>query len=116
MISDDKVEENHLATAFDVTCRAWEVSALILLKRMPSLSQTQQKRFNIPYTHCGCPRPGDKLGRRFVQMARWLSSAFATNETANNGISVHSLQGVLVRFNSPLWSVEFGPVDLLLLA
>jgi len=26
LYSDDKVEENKLATSFDVTCRAWQVS------------------------------------------------------------------------------------------
>ncbi|CAL1714258.1 unnamed protein product [Somion occarium] len=36
---DDKIEENFLANAFDITCRAW------------------QERFNVPYMHCGCPLP-----------------------------------------------------------
>ncbi|KAI9572329.1 hypothetical protein HD554DRAFT_2015301 [Boletus coccyginus] len=43
---DDKVEENHLATAFDVTCRAWI------------------DRYKVPYTYCGCPHPGTTLGQR----------------------------------------------------
>ncbi|BGP42345.1 hypothetical protein JCM10450v2_006438 [Rhodotorula kratochvilovae] len=36
---DDKVEENALATAFDVTARAWRT------------------RFGVPYSTCGCPSP-----------------------------------------------------------
>ncbi|KAH0835046.1 hypothetical protein J3R83DRAFT_10783 [Lanmaoa asiatica] len=43
---DDKVDEDHLATAFDVTCRAWT------------------DRYSLPYTYCGCPLPGTKLGQR----------------------------------------------------
>ncbi|KAJ7595559.1 hypothetical protein C8J56DRAFT_1022189 [Mycena floridula] len=35
--STDKVEESKLEESFDRTCRAW------------------QKRFNVNYTHCGCP-------------------------------------------------------------
>jgi len=27
LCSDDKVEENHLASAFDITCQAWQVRA-----------------------------------------------------------------------------------------
>ncbi|GAA6053304.1 hypothetical protein JCM3770_006675 [Rhodotorula araucariae] len=36
---DDKVEEGALATAFDVTARAWK------------------SRFGVPYSTCGCPLP-----------------------------------------------------------
>ncbi|KAI9572327.1 hypothetical protein HD554DRAFT_1671379 [Boletus coccyginus] len=43
---DDKVGENHLATAFDITCRAWI------------------DRYKVPYTHCGCPHPGTTLIQR----------------------------------------------------
>ncbi|KAK0230087.1 hypothetical protein IW262DRAFT_377559 [Armillaria fumosa] len=43
---DDKVAEDKLSNAFDITCRAW------------------QDRFGIPYTHCGCPLPGDTIGQR----------------------------------------------------
>ncbi|KAG5642977.1 hypothetical protein DXG03_001825 [Asterophora parasitica] len=47
---DDKVEEDALATAFDITCRAWK------------------DRFNIPYTHCGCPLPGQTVGQRLSRL------------------------------------------------
>ncbi|KAH7910332.1 hypothetical protein BJ138DRAFT_1153215 [Hygrophoropsis aurantiaca] len=43
---DDKVEEGHLATAFDVTCRVW------------------QDRYGVPYMHCGWPLPGDTIGQK----------------------------------------------------
>ncbi|KAF9222788.1 hypothetical protein BS17DRAFT_755176 [Gyrodon lividus] len=43
---DDKVEEDHLATAFDITCRAWN------------------DRYGLPYTYCGCPLPGTTLGQK----------------------------------------------------
>lgn len=54
--SDDKVEENTLSSAFDITCRAW------------------QDRFKISYSHCACPLPGDTIGRR---LSRILSSTSA---------------------------------------
>ncbi|SJL08357.1 uncharacterized protein ARMOST_11720 [Armillaria ostoyae] len=47
---DDKVAENRLSNAFDITCRAW------------------QDRFGIPYTHCGCPLPGDTIGQRLSRL------------------------------------------------
>ncbi|KAK0491665.1 hypothetical protein IW261DRAFT_1438902 [Armillaria novae-zelandiae] len=47
---DDKVAENRLSKAFDITCRAW------------------QDRFGIPYTHCGCPLPGDTIGQRLSRL------------------------------------------------
>ncbi|KZP11436.1 hypothetical protein FIBSPDRAFT_800291 [Athelia psychrophila] len=45
---DDKVEEEHLSTSFDLTCRAW------------------QSRFHVAYMHCGCPLPGDTLGQKLA--------------------------------------------------
>ncbi|GBE89584.1 hypothetical protein SCP_1602470 [Sparassis crispa] len=51
---DDKVEENHLATSFDMTSRAW------------------QERFHLPYTHCGCPLPGESIGRRLSRLSLGL--------------------------------------------
>ncbi|RDB20076.1 hypothetical protein Hypma_013082 [Hypsizygus marmoreus] len=50
---DDKVDENTLSSAFDLTCRAWK------------------NRFGIRYTHCGCPLPGDTIGQR---LSRLISS------------------------------------------
>ncbi|KAF8076954.1 hypothetical protein FPV67DRAFT_440215 [Lyophyllum atratum] len=47
---DDKVEEQTLASAFDITCRAWK------------------DRFDLPYTHCGCPLPGQTIGQRLSRL------------------------------------------------
>ncbi|KAK0230085.1 hypothetical protein IW262DRAFT_1261796 [Armillaria fumosa] len=47
---DDKVAEDKLSNAFDITCRAW------------------QDRFGISYTHCGCPLPGDTIGQRLRRL------------------------------------------------
>ncbi|KAF7353803.1 hypothetical protein MVEN_01065800 [Mycena venus] len=47
---DDKVEENQLASSFDITCRAWK------------------NRFAVQYTHCGCPLPGDTIGQRLSRL------------------------------------------------
>ncbi|KAG5636119.1 hypothetical protein H0H81_009051 [Sphagnurus paluster] len=49
---DDKVEERTLSSSFDVTCRAWK------------------ERFNIPYTHCGCPLPGQTIGQRLSRLVQ----------------------------------------------
>ncbi|KAG6907304.1 hypothetical protein DXG01_009468 [Tephrocybe rancida] len=54
--SDDKVEEQTLATAFDVTCRAWK------------------NRFNMSYTHCGCPLPGTTIGQRLSRLVNHYSA------------------------------------------
>ncbi|KAG6915915.1 hypothetical protein DXG01_009285 [Tephrocybe rancida] len=48
--ADDKVEEQTLSSAFDLTCRAWK------------------NRFNMPYTHCGCPLPGTTIGQRISRL------------------------------------------------
>ena len=48
--SDDKVEGITLSSAFDITCRAWK------------------SRFNVEYTHCGCPIPGDSIGERLSRL------------------------------------------------
>ncbi|ORY89085.1 hypothetical protein BCR35DRAFT_350582 [Leucosporidium creatinivorum] len=45
---DDKVEENALSTAYDVTARAW------------------QARFNVPYSICGCPLPSEKTSSKLA--------------------------------------------------
>ncbi|KAK0499370.1 hypothetical protein EDD18DRAFT_1460304 [Armillaria luteobubalina] len=47
---DDKVAEDRLSNAFDITCRAW------------------QDRFGISYTYCGCPLPGDTIGQRLRRL------------------------------------------------
>jgi hypothetical protein len=48
--SDDKIEGLRLSSAFDITCRAWK------------------SRFNIDYTHCGCPIPGDGIGKKLERL------------------------------------------------
>ncbi|KAG6908089.1 hypothetical protein DXG01_006180 [Tephrocybe rancida] len=50
--SNDKVAEHELWSAFDLTCRAWN------------------DRFNVPYTHCGCPLPGERIGERLSHLVR----------------------------------------------
>ncbi|CAA7259398.1 unnamed protein product [Cyclocybe aegerita] len=47
---DDKVEGLHLSSAFDITCCAWK------------------DRFGVSYTHCGCPIPGDSIGKRLSRL------------------------------------------------
>ncbi|KAG6865062.1 hypothetical protein C0991_005381 [Blastosporella zonata] len=47
---DDKVAEETLSSAFDLTCRAWK------------------NRYNMPYTHCGCPLPGKTIGQRLSRL------------------------------------------------
>jgi len=49
-LSDDKVEGLRLSSAFDITCRSWK------------------SRFNVDYTHCGCPLPGDSIGTRLSRI------------------------------------------------
>ncbi|KAJ2912590.1 hypothetical protein MD484_g7831, partial [Candolleomyces efflorescens] len=55
---DDKVDGIKLSSAFDLTCRAWK------------------DRFSTPYTHCGCPLPGDTIGQR---LSRFLSSSSSSS-------------------------------------
>ncbi|KAG1876823.1 hypothetical protein C8R48DRAFT_591090 [Suillus tomentosus] len=55
---DDKVEEGHLATSFDLTCRAWN------------------DHYHVPYMHCGCPLPGDTIGQK---LRRLISSQTTIN-------------------------------------
>ncbi|KAF8905840.1 hypothetical protein CPB84DRAFT_1960342 [Gymnopilus junonius] len=49
---DDKVEGLRLSSAFDITCRAWK------------------SKFNVEYTHCGCPIPGKSIGERLSRMVK----------------------------------------------
>ncbi|KZV73874.1 hypothetical protein PENSPDRAFT_251450 [Peniophora sp. CONT] len=79
---DDKVEEVHLADAFDVTCRAWNA------------------RFGVQYMHCGCPLPGATVGQRLSRLiqratrhahsgsALRSSEDAATHPSDHNGIYV----------------------------
>ncbi|KAG5636120.1 hypothetical protein H0H81_009052 [Sphagnurus paluster] len=45
---DDKIEEAALSDAFNATSSAWK------------------KRFKVPYTHCGCPIPGQSIGKKLT--------------------------------------------------
>jgi len=65
--SDDKVEEAQLATAFDLTCRAWQVCRLVL-PISPSPDSLPQSHFNVPYMHCGCPLPGQTIGQKLAKL------------------------------------------------
>ncbi|KAF8967533.1 hypothetical protein BDZ97DRAFT_1916819 [Flammula alnicola] len=49
---DDKVEGLKLSSAFDITCQAWK------------------ERFNVQYTHCGCPVPGTSIGQRLSRLIK----------------------------------------------
>ncbi|KAL0950339.1 hypothetical protein HGRIS_010309 [Hohenbuehelia grisea] len=47
---DDKISEDNLATAYDITCKAWK------------------ERFGQAYSHCGCPLPGDSIGKKLQRL------------------------------------------------
>ncbi|KAF8885821.1 hypothetical protein BD779DRAFT_1646525, partial [Infundibulicybe gibba] len=49
---DDSVEASKLSSAFDITCRAWK------------------NRFKVEYTHCGCPLPGQTIGRKLSRLVK----------------------------------------------
>ncbi|KAI0050300.1 hypothetical protein FA95DRAFT_1603654 [Auriscalpium vulgare] len=55
---DDKVEETHLANAFDLTCRAWF------------------DRFKVQYMQCGCPLPGDTIGQKLSRLVSHAGSRY----------------------------------------
>ncbi|KAK0190266.1 hypothetical protein F5146DRAFT_1193644 [Armillaria mellea] len=55
---DDKVDEDKLSNAFDITCRAW------------------QDRFGVPYTYCGCPLPGNTIGQRLRRLKSMLKQSW----------------------------------------
>lgn len=57
LCSDDRVEENYLANGLDETCHAW------------------QERFGMPYMHCGCPLPDEKMSSKLHQITRRLGSS-----------------------------------------
>ncbi|KAH9930341.1 uncharacterized protein B0H18DRAFT_1117024 [Fomitopsis serialis] len=54
---DDRVEEIYLANGLDETCHAW------------------QERFGMPYMHCGCPLPDEKMSSKLHQITRRLGSS-----------------------------------------
>ncbi|KAI6043661.1 hypothetical protein EDC04DRAFT_2951511 [Pisolithus marmoratus] len=65
---DDKVEEDKLATSFDVTCRAW------------------QNQYGLPYIFCGCALPGETIGQRLGHAFRCLQ----VNDCEGSGAGNHS--------------------------
>ncbi|KAI0792010.1 hypothetical protein C8Q75DRAFT_805056 [Abortiporus biennis] len=67
---DDKVEDNALSSAFDVTCRAWE------------------QRFQVPYMHCGCPLPGDTIGQRLSRLIHRLSNTPPDVSSSSSSITL----------------------------
>lgn len=79
--SDDKVEENYLADAFETTCRIWQVRPPSVCPPShspprPSAAHTHarprtpQDRYKVPYTYCGCPLPGSSIGARLARLTR----------------------------------------------
>ena len=85
--SDDKVEENRLANAFDLTCKAWQVRRVSPIHRLstdPVITNqsTLQQRFKVPYTYCGCPLPGDSLGDKLSRLTRKFISSHASPQSA----------------------------------
>ncbi|CAL1714266.1 unnamed protein product [Somion occarium] len=96
---NDKIESNYLADAFDKTCLAWE------------------RRFNIPYMHCGCPLPEyTSVGKSLSRMASKLSlsrtksanplsppshpGAFeATHPSDHNAIDVQTRRSIVAHEN-----------------
>lgn len=69
-LSDDKVEEDRLSSAFDITCRAWKVGHPLtsLFVSSFTLFLFRQDRFDVPYTHCGCPLPGETIGQKLSRL------------------------------------------------
>ena len=61
LLSDDKIEGLHLSSAFDMTCRSWK------------------SRFNVNYTHCGCPIPGDTIGKRLFRLVGMQTPSTASS-------------------------------------
>ncbi|KAF8886972.1 hypothetical protein BD779DRAFT_1673001 [Infundibulicybe gibba] len=64
---DDKVEAGQLSSAFDITCRAWKASQYQLLLTH-YLTLSTQNKFNVEYTHCGCPLPGQTIGQKLSRL------------------------------------------------
>ena len=71
LYSDDKVENVQLAAAFDITCNAWKVTShLMSVVTLLNYYALLEERFNVKYTYCGCPLPGDTIGER---LSRYIS-------------------------------------------
>ena len=78
MHSNDKVEENFLASSFDITCRTWRVRPSLpppLPYLLPTEEITPQDRFGVPYSYCGCPLPGDSIGDKLQRLTHKLFSS-----------------------------------------
>ncbi|KAF8886970.1 hypothetical protein BD779DRAFT_1470956 [Infundibulicybe gibba] len=72
---DDKVEAGQLSSAFDITCRAWK------------------DRFNIEYTHCGCPLPGQTIGQKLSRLVNSLLAA--THPSDHNAVFAAHHKGAI---------------------
>ncbi|KAI0683786.1 hypothetical protein BC835DRAFT_1422969 [Cytidiella melzeri] len=70
---DDKIEESFLATSFDESCRAWK------------------ERFGAPYTYCGCPLPGERIGERFARLKQRMQRT--KNETDSDLLPINHANG-----------------------
>ncbi|KAL0950317.1 hypothetical protein HGRIS_010292 [Hohenbuehelia grisea] len=47
---NDKISQDTLAISYDLTCKAWK------------------ERFGQAYSHCGCPLPGDSIGKKLQRL------------------------------------------------
>jgi hypothetical protein len=69
LYSDDKIENLQLAAAFDITCNAWKVTGhLMSVDALLNYYALLQECFNVKYTYCGCPLPGDTIGQRLSRL------------------------------------------------
>ncbi len=89
--SDDKIEGLRLSSAFDITCRAWK------------------SRFNIDYTHCGCPIPGDGIGKkleRLIGLQKPVPSQLVPYDRPDLLSATHPSDHNAVRYTSSTESVH----------
>ncbi|PCH36330.1 hypothetical protein WOLCODRAFT_146214 [Wolfiporia cocos MD-104 SS10] len=67
---DSQMEEKQFATAFDVTCRAWQVNEIAEGGDYSALTCYPQQRFGVPYMHCGCPLKDETFCQRLKRIFR----------------------------------------------
>ena len=65
-----------MSRAFDITCRAWKVRSASSLPILPSftLPLFPQDRFDVQYTHCGCPLPGETIGQKLSHLVGFIET------------------------------------------
>ena len=61
------MEGSKLSSAFDITCGETFLD-LKYLKFINDRYKHIQERFHIPYSHCGCPIPGDSIGSKLARL------------------------------------------------